>query len=258
MNRASTLFKRFVLVTLLIGLLSACGNPSTRPPDIDLDNVPLKSADFDGTTNEGKIGDVPVFVGVGSLTNDSGQVLEITVTGTAAETVVGYFNTAKFFFAVVDPVEIPETNELLEKEPNLSVVEIMKGEGTENLSVTFKLSKATADKYRVGAVLLVVDPTVAQNRYNHYAAVDPLSNTASVSITASQGQVTGRLYRACALIQSGNALPGTPKTLSATGAGSFDFTVKGTAAGDNIYRVTGRWNYDYTQDLADAVGGEVC
>jgi hypothetical protein len=241
---------------LMSTLLWAC-TPKEIPTVPEPENPELRLADFDGTINKSTIGDIPVFFGVGTLDNDIGQVLSITVTGPTSSSVEEYFNTAKFYFEIREPVDIPIVGEPAEKEPDLSVEEIMKDEEAGNLWVEFRLSEETSKEYPKGALLVIVDPTVVQNRYNNYASIDPASNIASVTIRVSQGQVLGRLYRMCILRSSGNASPGLLRTLSNSGVGRFDLTIRGVNAGNNVYRVTGLWNYDYGQDLPDSLNESV-
>lgn len=236
--------------------------PQSNEPIVpEPNNVELRVADFDGTILTGTIADIPVFFGVGSLTNDSGQVLLINVVGSTDASVIDYFNNAKFYFEIREPVDLPVFNESEEQFPKLSNPELFKDTSAEYLLIDFDLAPETYKEYPKGTLLVIVDPIVRQNQYNNYGTRNPASDRVDVTITVSQNQVEGKLYLRCAAIvgQTKRASPGIPKTLTGIGAGNFDLTIKGINAGDNKYRITGAWNYDYnTAVLSELLSRITC
>jgi hypothetical protein len=257
-----------VVVGVLVGLY--LWYRGRKPPVVTVPeppNVKVTPADFDGTVTEGDIGGVPVFTGVGRLRNASGQTSLIIATGASPSSVKAYFSEAKFFFQIQDqPLKIPTVNESAEREPNLSVRDMLKDASTESLRIEFDLTPEAAKTHPKGTVVFIVDPSVKQNQYNNYAPRNPSNSTltetddvASVTIKVSQGQVEGTLYRRCAAIsgQTKRASPGTPKTLTGTGSGSFDLTIKGVSSGTSTYRLTGTWSYDYGNSVPGSSAPQV-
>ena len=253
-DHLKTIFSIFCLA-LLVGLVSACASArtvasKTAPPQPTVpepEKYELKTVDFPGPVTSYNLDDLPVFVGLGSLTNDLGQTLEITVTGSTEGSVTDYLKTARIYFEIREPIAIPIVDEEKIELPKLSVRELLKDEKMENLRIDFDLSLDTKYKNPKGSVLVIIDPTVRQNQYNNYCARNPDTDRSDVTITVSQGRVEGTLYRQCAAIagQTKTASVGIPKTLSGAGSRYFDLVIKGLNAGDNIYRLVGSWNYDY-------------
>lgn len=263
-----------LLLVLIVGLLNACAGPTpaveptealaaeqetvqtqqvekvvTLPPPEPTVPVPekyeLRSPDFSGEVSPLKLFELPVFVGQGSLTNDLGQVLEIYVTGSTQESVLQYFATVQMYFEIREPVDLPIVDEEYIELPNLSVNELLKDEKVENLRIDLDLSPATEEKYPQGSVLVIIDPTVRRGLYNNYSTRNPSTDQARMTITVTQGRVTGTLYRQCVAVfgQTKTASVGVPKTLGGSGSGYFDLTIFGVNTGDNKYSLVGTWNY---------------
>ena len=279
---------RYLLLRLLLisALLGACAPPpsappegATVPPSIELtteapstepateppttepgqapvnvptvpepDNIELRSAEFDGTISSGTIAGIPVFFGVGSLRKAADQVLLINVIGPTETSVIDYFNNAKFYFEIREPLDLEVTSEGEEELPALINADLLKDAQMEYLIIDFDLSPETYEKYTKGTLLVVADPTVRQNQYNNYGMRNPPTDRVDVTMKVSQNQVEGTLYRECAAIigQTKRSTPALSKTLTGIGAGDFDLTIKGINSGDNKYKVTGAWNYDYS------------
>jgi len=220
--------------------------PPTEVTVPEPESFELRAAEFDGTVKPDQIGDLPVFVGVGQLTNDQDQTLVMTVIGSSEGSVREYFSTARFYFEIRDPIDLPLASDTPEQFPDLSHEEILGDTEAENLYIDFELSSEMKEAYPTGNVLLIADPSVRAGQYNNYAAKDPASNAASVTMTVSEGSVEGRLYLRCSIVSGPKtASPNYPKTLNGSGNGYFDLTVKGSGSGGK-YKLTGTWNYDYT------------
>ena len=251
MNRPGRI--RYLLLRLLLisALLGACAPPPSAAPENatvpEPDNIELRSAEFDGTISSGTIAGIPVFFGVGSLRKAADQVLLINVVGPTDTSVINYFNSAKFYFEIREPLDLKVAGEGEEKLPDLSNADLLKDAQMEYLIIDFDLSPETYEKYPKGTLLVVADPIVILNQYNNYGMRNPPTDRVDVTVRVSQNQVQGTLYRECSAIigQTKSSTPGVPKTLTGIGAGNFDLTVKGIKSGDNKYKLTGAWNYDY-------------
>ena len=267
---------RFFVAVMIFGAFTVGCGPVTANPDGEIPLAPtqdtttllsaepavpepekfdLKPADFDYTVPSVTIGDIPVFLGTGSLKNDAGQVLLINVIGSSEAGVYDYFKNALFYFEITGPVDLPVVNEDTEQSPDLSNSELFKDIAADYLLIDFDLSPETVRDYPRGTLLVIVDPVVRQNQYNNYGTRNPANDLVNVTITVSQNQVEGKLYLRCAAIagQTKRAWPGIPKTLTGNGAGAFDLTIKGINAGYNKYKLTGAWSYDYTQTVLSEV-----
>ena len=222
--------------------------PVNIPTVPEPDNIELRSAVLDGTISSGTIAGITVFFGVGRLTNAADQVLLINVVGPTDTSVIDYFNSAKFYFEIRGPIDLEVAYEGEKKLPDLSNADLFKDAQMEYLIIDFDLSPETYEKYTKGTLLVVVDPTVRQNQYNNYGMRNPPTDRVDVTMKVSQNQVEGTLYRECAAIigQTKRSTPALSKTLTGIGAGDFDLTIKGINSGDNKYKVTGAWNYDYS------------
>jgi hypothetical protein len=261
MLRISNTIHRLLLLVLIIAMLAACGEQGTAPPDIPATEEPnpdepptpegeLRPAEFDGTVVDGIIGGTPVLVGNGTIVNDAGQVLLIIVTGVSEPSIREYFNSARFNFEIRDSFDFPEDTKPEDEFPNLSVEELMQDTAAENLNIEFQVSEETAQEIPTAVVYLIVDPTVRQSQYNNYGTRDPSNDSASVTVRASAGKVTARLYRQCSYKTGTTVASGSQSSISNTGPGRFDLTVYGNNSGANTYRLTGAWNYDYSTSVA--------
>lgn len=237
--------KTVTVSTPVSATLPAKETPSAEATVPVPEKYELREAKFDIITKE-ELGDLTVYVGSGSVTNDMGQTLLITVTGSSETSVTDYLKTTKFYFEIREPMEFLVKDEIPVDLPKLSVQELLRDANVENLRIDFDLSTDTKIEYPKGSVLLIIDPTVKQNQYNNYAAKNPITDKALVTVSVSQGKVEGRLYLECACIQSKTASVSYPKTLSGVGSGYFDLTIKGLNTGNNTYNLVGTWNYGYT------------
>jgi hypothetical protein len=182
-------------------------------------------------------------------------VLLINVVGSTESSVIDYFSTAQFYFEIQEPLSFEPVSEGEEKMPDLSNAELFKDTPMEYLLIDFDLSPETYTQYPKGTLFVVVDPIVKQNQYNNYGMRNPATDRVDVTMTVAQNQVEGTLYLECRAIsgQTKRSTPGNPKTLTGIGAGDFDLTIKGINAGDNKYRLTGAWNYDYSTFVSSEV-----
>ena len=222
--------------------------PVNIPTVPEPDNIELRSAVLDGTISSGTIAGITVFFGVGRLTKAADQVLLINVVGPTDTSVNNYFNSAKFYFEIRGPLDLEVAGEGGEKLPDLSNADLLKDAQMEYLIIDFDLSPETYEKYPKGTLLVVADPIVILNQYNNYGMRNPPTDRVDVTVRVSQNQVQGTLYHECIAItgQTKSSTPGVPKTLTGIGTGDFDLTVKGIKSGENKYKLTGAWNYDYS------------
>ena len=264
MNRFGKYVYSVMVCWLTFSLLAACAPQATTiattapeqgvteevPASDDVapteEQVPLRPAEFDGTITEGTIGGAPVFIGNGTLVNDAGQTLLITVTGSSQASVDEYLRSALFFFEITSDYGFAPDTEPQEKIEDLSLEKLFQDTAAENLTIEFQVSEETAKELPRGVVYLVVDPTVRQYQFNNYATRDPWDDRLYVKVQTSAGKVTARLYRQC-IYRTGAVVPAPYATpISSSGAGKFDIAVQGNNSGSNTYRLTGAWSYDYT------------
>ena len=221
------------------------GSPGVSSSPESTGEEDLKRIDF-AASEPVTIGDVRTTVVTGTFALDGGGEVIVTISGTSAAAIKAFAGEARFRFALGEANQRGEETPIEPSEP-LSQSAVLSEPNTESLLIEFVLSPETAKEHPTGSLIVEIDPTVKQNYFNNFSPRDPSTDFASVTVAVKLGRVEMKLYRRCQLLSS--VTRGTPATESSTltgsGAGYFDLTVKGLNTNDNTYLLKGAWNYDY-------------